>query len=162
GLMVACLIAGVTSAETFMVAGSALFTRNIYRNLAGPGTPRRDLLVGRLAAGGLLASGIALALWAESVTQLVVLSVQVIGLLGSAFWLGVAWRRANAIGVWSSFVAGLLAWAATGLDPEGLGDRSALKGPAVIAKAVGSSLGVRGLGRASQIALMLGVEFGTM
>ena len=48
---------------------------------------------------------------AESVTQLVLGSVKVIGLLGAAFWLGVVWRRATAAGVWASFVG----------KPSGLG-----------------------------------------
>ena len=52
-----------------------------------------------------------LAVRAESVTQLVVGSVKLIGLLGAAFWLGVVWRRANAAGVWASFLGSLAAWA---------------------------------------------------
>ena len=48
---------------------------------------------------------------AESVTQLVLGSVKVIGLLGAAFWLGVVWRRATAAGVWASFVGSLCVWA---------------------------------------------------
>jgi len=116
GLLVACLIAGVTSAETFMVAGSAIFTRNIYRNLTGTSAKRHDLWVGRLASAGLLVLGIALAFGARSVTQLVLLSVEVIGLLGAAFWLGVTWRRANAAGVWASVLGGLAAWGALSFD----------------------------------------------
>jgi Na+/proline symporter len=142
GLMIACLIAGVTGAETFLVVGSALVTRNLYRRLAGPGSPRRELLVGRVASGGLLLRGIVLATRAASVTQLVVLSVQVIGLLGAAFWLGVVWRRANAAGAWSGVAGGLLAWATTGLDH--------------------TTWQVRGLDRPGPILAMLAVEFGVM
>ena len=96
GLMIACLIAGVTSAETFMVGGSALFTRNFYVHAVPGRSDRHYLWVGRLASGGLLALGIMLAVRAESVTQLVLGSVKLIGLLGAAFWLGVVWRRATA------------------------------------------------------------------
>ena len=110
GLMVACLIAGVTSAETFMVGGSALFTRNFYAHAVPNRSHIHHLWVGRAAALGLLTLGILLALWAESVTQLVVGSVKVIGLLGAAFWLGVVWRRATAAGVWASFVGSLCVW----------------------------------------------------
>ena len=60
---------------------------------------------------GCLALGILLALYAESVTQLVLGSVKVIGLLGAAFWLGVVWRRATAAGVWASFIGSLCVWA---------------------------------------------------
>jgi Na+/proline symporter len=115
--MIACLIAGVTSAETFMVTGSALFTRNIVRHLVGPGSHRRDLWIGRAASAGLLGLGIVLALRAASVTQLVLLSVQVIGLLGAAFWLGICWRRANATGVWASIAGGIATWLVFNVDP---------------------------------------------
>ena len=72
GLMIACLIAGVTSAETFMVGGSALFTRNFYVHAVAGRSDTHYLWVGRLASGGLLLLGILLAVRAESVTQLVV------------------------------------------------------------------------------------------
>ena len=72
GLMIACLIAGVTSAETFMVGGSALFTRNFYVHAVPGRSDTHYLWVGRLASGGLLVLGIMLAVRAESVTQLVV------------------------------------------------------------------------------------------
>ena len=96
--MIACLIAGVTSAETFMVGGSALFTRNFYVHAVPGRSDTHYLWVGRLARGGLLVLGILLAVRAESVTQLVLGSVKLIGLLGAAFWLGVVWRRATAAG----------------------------------------------------------------
>ena len=56
--MVACLIAGVTSAETFMVGGSALFTRNFYAHALPNRSHTHYLWVGRASAGGLLALGI--------------------------------------------------------------------------------------------------------
>ena len=59
--MIACLIAGVTSAETFMVGGSALFTRNFYVHAVPGRSHTHYLWVGRLASGGLLALGILLA-----------------------------------------------------------------------------------------------------
>ncbi len=111
GLMIACLIAGVTSAETFMVGGSALFTRNFYVHAVPGRSDNHYLWIGRLASGGLLTLGIVLAVRAESVTQLVLGSVKLIGLLGAAFWSGVVWRRANAVAVWSSFLGSLLVWA---------------------------------------------------
>ena len=57
GLMVACLIAGVTSAETFMVGGSALFTRNFYAHVAPNRSHIHYLWVGRAAALGMLLAG---------------------------------------------------------------------------------------------------------
>ena len=84
------------AAETFMVGGSALFTRNFYVHAVPRRSDTHYLWVGRLAAGGLLVLGITLAVWAQSVTQLVVGSVKFIGLLGAAFWLGVVWRARQA------------------------------------------------------------------
>jgi Na+/proline symporter len=118
GLMIACLIAGVTSTETFMVVGSGLFTLNFYEHLVRNRSERHYLWVGRFAAVGLLAAGILLAFYAESLTQIVVASFQVISLLGAAFWLGVTWRRANAAGVWASFCGALLVWLGSGIRPE--------------------------------------------
>jgi Na+/proline symporter len=77
GLMIACLVAGVTSAETFMVVGSAIFTRNFYIHAVPRQTDRHYLWVGRIASAAMLALGILLAFHAGSVTQL---------LLSAACW----------------------------------------------------------------------------
>ena len=161
GLMIACLIAGVTSAETFMVGGSALFTRNFYVHAVAGRSDTHYLWVGRLAAGGLLALGILLAVRAESVTQLVLGSVKLIGLLGAAFWLGVVWRRATAAAVWASFLGSLLVWAVMSAEPPG--SAIPIVGPFVQAVlGAAGSLGLRGLGQPIQVIIMLAVEFGLM
>ena len=112
GLMTACLIAGVTSSETFIVTGSALFTRNLYGHLFQRRDSGHQLRVARIASAGLLACGVALAIAAASLTQILLVSFQLVGLLGGAFWLGVTWRRANTAGVWASVLGGALSWAA--------------------------------------------------
>jgi Na+/proline symporter len=161
GLMIACVIAGVTSAETFMVGGSALFTRNFYVHAAPNRSDTHYLWVGRLAAGGLLVLGITLALWAQSVTQLVVGSVKFIGLLGAAFWLGVIWRRANTTAVWASFLGSLLVWVV--MSAEAPFTALPVVGPAMRhLLGVADSLGLRGLSDSVQIIVMLAVEFGLM
>jgi Na+/proline symporter len=161
GLMIACLIAGVTSAETFMVGGSALFTRNFYVHAVPGRSDTHYLWIGRLASGGLLALGIVLAVRAESVTQLVVGSVKLIGLLGAAFWLGVVWRRANAVAVWVSFLGSLLIW--TVMSAESPSVAIPLVGPAAHGLLDGArTLGLRGLSEPVQIIVMLVVEFGLM
>ncbi len=103
----------------------------------GPGPIRHPLPLGRpagrRAACWLL--GILLAVRAESVTQLVLGSVKLIGLLGAAFWLGVIWRRATAAGVWASFLGSLLVWAVMSAEPPSTRSRSV--GPA--ARAVWSA-----------------------
>lgn len=160
--MIACLIAGVTSAETFMVVGSALFTGNFYQHVVRDRSDRHYLWVGRLAAGGMLATGIILAFYAGSVTQILLTAIQLIGLLGAAFWLGVTWRRANAAGVWASFLGALLVWLLTSFKPD-LATFPALLAPAAGAVMnLSGSLGLADLSRPVQILLTLAVEFGLL
>jgi Na+/proline symporter len=109
--MIACLIAGVTGAETFMVVAAAIFTRNFYIHVVRGRPDRHYLWVGRFASAAMLALAILLASFAGSVNQLYLYSVRVIGLLGASFWLGVTWRRANSAGVWASVLGGLAVWA---------------------------------------------------
>jgi Na+/proline symporter len=161
GLMIACIVAGVTSAETFMVGGSALFTRNFYVHAVPGQSDSHYLWVGRFSSGGLLLLGIVMALRAESVTQLVLGSVKLIGLLGAAFWLGVVWRRASSAAVWASFLGSLLAWAI--MTAETPSQAIPAAGPAAhIIWRAADSLGLRGLSQPAQIVIMLAVEFGLM
>jgi Na+/proline symporter len=120
GLMIACIIAGVTSGEALMVVGSALFTRNFFQHLAPHASAERRLLVGRIAAAGILVCGILTALRAPHVTALYLFSVKLIALLGPIFWMGVLWRRATPVGAWASLAAGLLLWAATATPADRL------------------------------------------
>ncbi|MBI5759085.1 MAG: sodium:solute symporter family protein [Planctomycetales bacterium] len=113
GLMIACIVAGVTSAETIMVVGAGVMTRNFYMHLAGEADARHLLWAGRVCSAVMLVAGIIAAVTATSVTQLLTASVQVIGLMGPAIWLGVTWRRANPSGAWASLIAGLCVWGAT-------------------------------------------------
>ena len=153
GLMIACLLAGITSAETFMVTGSAIFTHNFYRHFVRQRTDRHYLWVARLASAGLLAAGLITAFTAESLTQLLVWSIQLVGLLGGAFWLGVIWRRANSAGVWASFGGALAVWLGSKLPPEQLASLPAL---------ASVLLSLQQAGQAFQISLMLGAAFGLL
>ncbi len=161
GLMIACLIAGVTSAETLMVGGSALFTRNFYLHAVPNRSDRHYLWVGRIAAGGLLLLGIVMAVRAESLTQIVVVSFKMIGMLGAGFWAGIVWRRATTAGVWASFLGTLVVWGL--MSAESPSAAIPALGPAVqsVLGAAGS-VGLRGLSQPVQITLMLATEFGLM
>ncbi|MFO0945015.1 MAG: sodium:solute symporter family protein [Planctomycetota bacterium] len=159
GLMIACIIAGVTSAETFMVVGSGIFTRNIFVHLVSTENSKRDLWVGRVASGGVLLAGILLALTAGSVTRLVFWSVQVIGLLGPAFWLAVVWRRANTKAAASSLLLGILLWTSMSLEVDLENSNAMLRG--LVAKwiEVADSLSLRGLVPSTQILITLTAQF---
>jgi Na+/proline symporter len=162
GLMIACLVAGVTSAETFMVVGSAIFTRNFYVHAVPRRTDRHYLWVGRVAAVAMLGASILMAFYAASVTGLLVASVQVVGLLGGPLWLGVVWRRSNAAGVWASFVGTLLVWGAMSLDPAGLPNSWPLQTMATWLAAAGDALHIRGVSKPVEILMTLSTEFGLL
>jgi Na+/proline symporter len=162
GLMIACLVAGVTSAETFMVVGSAIFTRNFYVHAVPRQTDRHYLWVGRTASAAMLAVSILLAFYAGSVTQLLLSSVQVVGLLGGPFWLGVFWRRANAPGVWCSFIGTLLVWGAMSLNVSSLPDFFPLQWVAGGLTTAGEMLHVRGVSKPTEILITLSTEFGLL
>jgi Na+/proline symporter len=162
GLMIACLVAGVTSAETFMVVGAAIFTRNFYVHAVPRRTDRHYLWVGRIASAAMLALAILMAFYATSVTQLLVASVQVVGLMGAPIWLGVVWRRANAAGVWASLVGTLLVWGAMSLDPHSLPSIWPLTTAANWLVAAGDMAHLRGLAKPIEILITLAAEFGLL
>jgi len=110
GLMLAAMLAGVTACETYMVVGSSIFTRNFYEHLVPNRPDGHYLLVGRIAAGGMLALGIFIAFALPSLTEILKLSIEIIAFIGAAFWLGVFWRRANPIGAWAGTIGALVAW----------------------------------------------------
>jgi hypothetical protein len=98
---------------------------------------------------------------ASSVTQLVLGSVKVIGLLGAAFWLGVVWRRANAPGVWAGFLGSVFVLAVMSADSAAA---TAAAGGAMahLLSSAGKMFGLWGLSEPAQIIIMLAVEFGLL
>jgi hypothetical protein len=160
GLMIACIIAGVTSAEALMVVGAGIFTRNFYMHAVPFASEGHFLWIGRLSSAGILIAGIIVASSAGSVTQLINIAFQLIGLMGAAFWLGSTWRRANPIGVWCSFLASVYVWVVSGFTPA---DLAWLPSP-VVDRLFSSAdtLFLLGHTRPVQILVMLAVEFGVL
>ncbi len=102
-----------------------------------------------------------MAVRAESITQLVLGSVKLIGLLGAAFWLGVVWRRATAAAVWISFLGSLVVWAL--MSAELPATTSPAVGQAARAfVSAADALSLRGLSEPKQIVVILAAEFGLM
>jgi Na+/proline symporter len=153
GLMIACIVAGVTSAETIMVVGAGVMTRNFYVHFARDTSPAHLLRAGRVSSGLMLAAGIVAAVSATSVTQLLTVSVQVIGLMGPAVWLGVTWRRANPAGAWASAISGLAVWGLTSLPTAWFAGLPLLEDLAAR---------VALLGKPAHILLMLVAQFGSL
>jgi Na+/proline symporter len=113
GLMLAAMLAGVTACETYMVVGSSLFTRNFYTHIVRERSDGHYLLVGRFASLAMLLGGVLVAFAMPSLTKVLKLSMEVIALIGAAFWVGIAWRRANAWGAWAGTLCAAAVWAVT-------------------------------------------------
>jgi SSS family solute:Na+ symporter len=94
GLMIACLLAAaMSSADAFMISGSALFTRNLYEPLFPNRPERHYLLVGRIVSTGMVIGAIALSLYFNNVLSLIKYIWQLPVIFGAVFWISVLWRR---------------------------------------------------------------------
>jgi Na+/proline symporter len=107
GIFIASLLATVmSSCDSFMVASSALFTKNIYR----PMQPNREaghyLRVGRLVALLVVLAGVGYAFWLPDVIRGVEIFWKITPIMGVAFWLGLFWRGSTPAGAWASTIAG--------------------------------------------------------
>ncbi|HYE59300.1 MAG TPA: hypothetical protein VD948_12385 [Rhodothermales bacterium] len=120
GLMVAAMIAGcVAAANAYMVNGSALFTRNFYLRYYKPHASERETLwSARLSGLAVVVLGVVFALVIPSVIEGLVLIWKITAFLGIAFWVAIAWRRANrygavasvAVAATLSFVTDAMGW----------------------------------------------------
>ncbi len=115
GLFIASMLAAVmSSCDAFMVAGSALFTENIYRKvIVRKASDRHYMFVGRIAAVLLVVAGIVIALSLESVVEGLELFWKVSAMMGLAFWAGLFWRRTTVAGAWAGTLIGFAAFLAT-------------------------------------------------
>lgn len=111
GLFIASLLAAImSSCDSFMIASSALFTKNIYQRIAQGKSKRHYVWVGRLASFVVVVGGIAFAYYVEGVVAALKIWYKVVPMMGIAFWLGLLWRRASVAGAWASTIAGFATW----------------------------------------------------
>ncbi len=111
GLFIATLLASVmSSCDSFMIAGSGLFSENIYKKLRPGQSTRHYLLVTRIAAVGVVGLGVGYAYWLEDVIQGLEILWKIAPMMGIAFWLGLFWRRATAAAAWASTLVALATW----------------------------------------------------
>jgi len=106
GLMFAAILAAqMSTLSAFMVAGSALFSRNIYKRYVAPeASDDRVLRVGRFAGLGVVVLGILFAVLFKSVVEGLAAFLLLGTLTGLFMWVGVIWRRTTAAGAWASFL----------------------------------------------------------
>jgi Na+/proline symporter len=111
GIFIACLLAAImSSCDSFMIASSALFTENIYKQLRTGLAQAHYIFVGRMASLLVVAGGVVFAYYVEGVVPALKIWYKVVPMMGIAFWLGLLWRRATVAGAWASVMAGFGAW----------------------------------------------------
>jgi Na+/proline symporter len=116
GLMLAAMAAAVLAAcHNYMVACSALFTRNIYRRFfVAELEAGKELRVARITSVIMVIGSVTVALTIPSVVEGLKILWQMTAYFGIAFWMGVIWRRANRYAVWASLAATIIATFITG------------------------------------------------
>ncbi len=126
GIMLASMIAAVMSTcDSFMVDGAALFVENFYKPLFKPeADDKHYLTTGRIVALILVVFGIIIALYFTSVVAIIRLSWSLVAFFGIAFWGGILWRRCNAPGAWAGLIVSAFLFAISGqtiINLESLG-----------------------------------------
>jgi len=115
GIFIAALLASVmSSCDAFMIASSALFTENLYRPFVRDKGSEHFVRVGRIAAVGVVGSGVAFAYWLPGVVAGLEIFWKISAMMGLAFWLGLFWRRTTVAGAWAATLVSFAAWFLTG------------------------------------------------
>src|SRR5262245_34589001 len=112
GLMIAAIIATViASCAAYMIAGSALFTRNLYKKyLKQAADDSHYLLVGRIVSAALTIGSLLMALYLGSVIDATVHFVTIVAFVGIPMWVGIIWPRATSAGAWASIIGSSAMW----------------------------------------------------
>jgi len=115
GLMVAAMLAaGMSTTSAIMVAGSAIFSRNLYaRHVYLAGSDSHYLRVARATGVLLVIAGLATAFWLGTVTHAVEFWWKITAFIGPTFLLGMFLRRGNSWGAWACMIASTLVWLLT-------------------------------------------------
>lgn len=115
GLLAAGVFAAVMSSlDSQSLALSSLFTRGVVRHYAGPEPgPRREVLLGRLFAAGVLGVALLLSLVVDrSIFRMGIWSFSGFTALAPLIFAAVWWRRATRAGAWCCLVTAMAAWLA--------------------------------------------------
>ncbi|MHB9036397.1 MAG: sodium:solute symporter family protein [Armatimonadota bacterium] len=116
GLMFAAILAAQMAAlSAFMVAASALLSRNIYRKWMRPAATDKDV-VGFARWSGLAVVGVGafVAFIVPGVADALTYFWAIASFTGLFIWSGVLWRRTNATGAWASFLVMVTIWVLVG------------------------------------------------
>ena len=112
GLMFAAILAAqMSTLSAFMVAGSALISRNLYQRYINPAaSDKQILLLARFAGLAIVALGLLFALFVGNLAEAYTFFWGVSTLTGLFMWFGVLWKRTNSMGAWMSFIIMSLIW----------------------------------------------------
>ncbi len=107
GLMVAAMIAAILAVlHNYMVGGSAIITRNLYKRFFAPDLSiKKELIIARLSSVLLVTGGVVIALLLPSVIDGLVIVWHFTAFFGIGFWMAIMWRKANRYGLWASLIA---------------------------------------------------------
>jgi SSS family solute:Na+ symporter len=102
GLMLACLLAALmSSADAYMIVGSALVVRNIYAPYINPHASEREyVLLGRITGSLVIGGAVAISLSKMDVFEQLKLTWVFPVLFAAPFWIGMYWRRATTTAAW--------------------------------------------------------------
>jgi Na+/proline symporter len=113
GLMVASFLATVmATGSSFMVDGSALFIKSVYKPyLAKDRDDAHYLKVARVCALFITIAGFVVGMMIPSVVTATIQFVTILPFVGVCFWVGVIWPRANRYGAWVSTIGSAIVFA---------------------------------------------------
>jgi len=129
GLMFAAILAAqMSTLSAFMVAASALISRNVYKKHFNPAADEAHMLrVARFAGLIIVFLGVIFALKVGGVADALVWFWTLATFTGLFMWAGVLWRRTNATGAWASFAVMLLIWLYVGEPGQGISQHFAVR-----------------------------------
>jgi len=108
GLMIAAMLAAImSSADAFMVSGSALFTMNLYHPLRPRSSDAHLVWIGRLTTALIIIGGVLLSQAFHSVIVLLKYIWTLPVIFGASFWLSYLWRRVTKTAAWSAVIFSL-------------------------------------------------------
>lgn len=116
GLMFAAILAAqMSTLSAFMVAASALISRNVYKKHINPAADEQHMLsVARFGGFVIVVLGVIFAFFVKGVADALMWFWTLSTFTGVFMWAGVLWRRANAAGAWASFFVMLAIWLVVG------------------------------------------------
>jgi len=116
GLMLAAILAAQMAAlSSWMVAASALLSRNIYRRWLNPkATDPQVMAVARVSGTLIVLVGVGIAFIVPGVADALSYFWAISTLTGLSIWAGVLWKKANPTGAWASFLVMLVIWGVVG------------------------------------------------